>query len=80
MNETYEWLYDRYALPLMREEKASAKIKESILAHTDPAHRLFLQDQISNLCILWGTDAFTIGLQLGIRLMAEQRTAGWEIS
>lgn len=79
MNETYEWLYDHYAMPLMREEKASDEIKESILAHTDPAHQLFLLDQLDSLCMLWGTEAFTLGLQLGLRLMAGQRADSLDI-
>lgn len=80
MNETYEWLFTHYALPLMQVEKSSDEIQQAILACGDQTHQLFLRDQINSLCVMWGTDAFTVGLQLGIRLMAEQRAGGWELS
>ena len=66
MNETYEWLYDYYALPLMKAGKQ--------------ADALFLWDRLEDLCLLWGTESFAIGLQLGLRLMAGQRADGLLIS
>ena len=79
MNETYEWLYDNYALPLMRVEKEADKIKQSIVSLSQVENPLFLKDQLENLCLLWGTDSFSLGLQLGLRLMAGQRVEGLDI-
>ena len=79
MNETYEWLYDRYVLPLIRVEKDADKIKQTIISHTSPEKRVFLEDQMNTLCTLWGTETFTLGLQLGLRLMAGQRAEGLDI-
>lgn len=79
MNETYEWLYDNYALPLMQTEKEADKIKQSIVSLSHPENPLFLKDQLEDLCMLWGTDAFSLGLQLGLRLMAGQRAGGLSI-
>lgn len=74
MNETYEWLYDHYALPLMQVRDGADQIKQAILSHSDSGDRVFWGDQLDSLCMLWGTDAFALGLQLGLRLMAGQRT------
>lgn len=73
MNETYEWLYDHYALPLMQAEKEADAIKRSIVSLSRSEDPLLLSDQLDSLCLLWGTDAFSLGLQLGLRLMAGQR-------
>lgn len=80
MNETYEWLYDHYALPLIQVEKDADTIKEAVISRGGPDDRVFLGDQMDALCMLWGTDSFTIGLQLGLRLMGGQRAGGLEIS
>ncbi len=72
MNETYEWLYDHYALPLMQVRKDADKIKQGIISHCTSNDQIFLLDQMDTLCMVWGTDAFSLGLQLGLRLMAGQ--------
>ena len=76
MNETYKWLYDYYALPLMKVGKQADALKERIVSHGSPADALFLWDRLEDLCLLWGTESFAIGLQLGLRLMAGQRADG----
>jgi len=42
MNETYKWLYDYYALPLMKVGKQADALKERIVSHGSPADALFL--------------------------------------
>ena len=37
MNETYKWLYDYYALPLMKVGKQADALKERIVSHGSPA-------------------------------------------
>ena len=76
MNETYEWLYDHYALPLMKTGKREEELKNIILSHSHSSSKLLLQDRMDDLCLLIGTEAFSIGLQLGLRLMAGQRADG----
>lgn len=44
MNETYEWLYDYYALPLMKVSKQADALKERIVSRGSPADALFLWD------------------------------------
>ena len=73
MNETYEWLYDHYALPLMKASPCRETLKKEICSLRRASDELLLQDHIDDLCLLVGTEAFSIGLQLGLRLMAGQR-------
>ena len=47
---------------------------------SSPTAALFLWDRLEDLCLLWGTESFAIGLQLGLRLMAGQRADGLLIS
>lgn len=80
MNETYEWLYDHYAQPLIQVEKEADELKQAIITYSGPDRQILLRDQLDSLCMLWGTDAFALGLQLGLRLMAGQRAGGPEVS
>ncbi len=80
MNETYEWLYDHYARPLIQVEKEANELKQAIISYSSPDRQVALRDQLDSLCLLWGTDAFALGLQLGLRLMAGQRAGGLEVS
>ena len=73
MNETYEWLYDRYALPRLGAEREAETVKAEILSRCAPQDRFAMSDALENLCLLWGEAAFSVGLQLGLRLMAGQR-------
>ena len=50
MNETYKWLYDYYALPLMKVGKQADALKERIVSHGSPADALFLWDRLEDLC------------------------------
>lgn len=72
MNETYSWLYDRYALPLMRVKADADALKKEILLHSHSPESLLLQDRIEDLCLLWGEESFALGVQFGLRLMAGQ--------
>ena len=38
------------------------------------------RDRVDSLLLLWGTEAFAVGLQLGLHLMAGQRAQGLAIS
>ena len=80
MNETYEWLYDNYALPLLDARKGGDEIIEELASRAAPEEQLWFRDRVESLLLLWGTDAFTVGLQLGLRLMAGQRTEALSLS
>ena len=64
----------------MKVGKQADARKERIVSHGSPADALFLWDRLEDLCLLWGTESFAIGLQLGLRLMAGQRADGLLIS
>ena len=49
MNETYKWLYDYYALPLMKVGKQADALKERIVSHGSPADALFMWDRMEDL-------------------------------
>jgi len=72
MNETYEWLYDHYAFPLLRIDKRSGWLRDKIAAHIRNGENLDAVDRFDDLCRLWGEESFSLGLQLGLRLMAGQ--------
>ncbi len=72
MNETYEWLYDHYAQPLMRTTKKADQLKREILSKRLVSPEILLTDQMEDLCYLYGAEGFALGLQLGLRLMADQ--------
>ena len=72
INETYEWLYDHYALPLLRIDKESNQLRDSIISHIQQKEDLSAADRFADLCRLWGEESFSLGLQLGLRLMAGQ--------
>lgn len=76
MNETYEWLYDHYALPLMRVKKDADTIKQEIMLLSHTSESLRLRDRMEDLCLLWGTESFALGVQFGLRLMAGQCADG----
>ena len=48
MNETYKWLYDYYALPLIKVGKQADALKERIVSHGSPADALFLWDRLED--------------------------------
>ena len=59
MNETYEWLYDRYALPRLGSERKVETVKTEILDRCNPHERFNVSDALENLCLLWGEAAFS---------------------
>ncbi|MCI9316732.1 MAG: hypothetical protein HFF67_01700 [Oscillospiraceae bacterium] len=73
MNTTYEWLYDNYAEPLLKEiygseEKELEELSRE-LGLTDSG-RVQLIDHLTTIRLRWGTEGFALGVQLGVRLTA----------
>lgn len=69
MNVTYEWLYDHYAAPQMRGEGQEA-LAGRIAAAARAGDGLDFGDLLDQLRLRWGAEAFALGLQLGLHLMA----------
>lgn len=73
MNQTYEWLYDYYAEPLLRKLTVFDEDLLEQLAKAAPEMKpLDLQDRLIDLRMDWCTAAFTAGVQLGMGLLAPQ--------
>ena len=62
--------------PLLLFPKREEELKNIILSHSHSSSKLLLQDRMDDLCLLIGTEAFSISLQLGSHLMAGQRADG----
>ncbi len=78
MNEIYNWLYDHYCAPLLEEMYAApGDYGMEPTAHLEKALRdasgtpLDRTDWLNTLHIIWGTEAFAVGVQLGVRLMGQ---------
>ena len=72
MNNTYEWLYDSYALPLMQKITASQDEAVEELVKTlsiSEENRISFYDAITNMRLNWGGEVFALGLQFGLRLV-----------
>lgn len=71
--EIYEWLYDNYVQPLIKEIQTNQNevlenlVKELALT---PRGEVRLYDSISNLQLRWGPEVFVLGIQFGLRLTA----------
>lgn len=71
MSTTYEWLYDNYAEPLLKEIRSSEQKELEQLAQSlelDARGRVQLADRLTNMRLRWGAEVFALGLQLGLRL------------
>lgn len=73
MNTTYEWLYDHYAEPLLKEVNERERKEVDLLIEELALERggqVELADHLSNIRLRWGAEVFALGLQLGVRLTA----------
>lgn len=73
MNPIYEKLYDLYACEILKEAEAydEPALKELIdRLPLDKASKHHLLDQTFEYYLRWTLDAFSIGLQLGVRLLS----------
>lgn len=71
MEDIYAFLYDSYAAPEL-EDMASDQ-EEIIRAYIQRLpiprrERLLLRDLVSHISLQWGTEAFALGLWLGLHL------------
>ena len=83
MTNIYEWLFDHYALPKLRD--IAADHDDALAAFSERAElsktgRLRLHDMVSNMRLEWGTKVFTLGVRFGLRLnqpYTQRRKPGW---
>lgn len=73
MEPIYEWLYDHYAYPRLRELPIfrDARIREALAAPTE----LDQLDQLATLQLESCTAALELGVRLGIELTAPARSS-----
>ena len=79
MNDTYEWLYDYYAAPLLKElEESENEQLEHLSKSLELSEwgRVQLFDRLSNMRFRWGAEVFAMGLQMGVRLTAPRSESG----
>lgn len=69
-NSIYEWLYDYYAEPKLRQSPELQQQQEALLAFVPEEQRLDHADALERLCMHWGTAAFEAGVRLGMGLLA----------
>ena len=67
MNPIYEKLFDCYAEPPLRRSNTDLSRLLASLPLENSA-RLTLMDEVNTLGLQWSTDAFTVGLHLGLSL------------
>lgn len=73
MNPIYEKLYDLYACEILEEAKAYDEPALKALIDRlplDKASKHRLLDQAFECYLRWTLDAFSVGLQLGVRLLS----------
>lgn len=67
MNRIYEKLFDAYAQPLLMKDQEVQIFLEPLAISDDM--RLELTDTLNSLRLQWSTDAFALGLHLGLSLL-----------
>lgn len=73
-NTIYEWLYDHYAEPRLRElPEFGADALEPLLKDVPEENRLDRTDQLEWLRLQCATAAFEAGVRLGLALQADVR-------
>ena len=71
MDDIYEWLFDQYDLPQMQDIAGG---QDQVLDRLAGALRLSrngrrsLMDIADNMRVQWGTEAFVLGLRMGLGL------------
>lgn len=83
MNNIYDWLFDRYALPKLRNfENYYNDALTAFMEHAglSEAKHLDLLDMASNMRLEWGAEVFALGVRFGLRLSqpsTQRRKPGW---
>ena len=73
MENIYEWLYDHYAWPRLKNlPEFQDQRTEPLLARVPENQRLFCTDTLDILQTNWCTAAFELGVRLGVELKAAE--------
>ena len=83
MLNIYEWLFECYALPKL--QRMEAEHNDALAAFAERVslgrvERLRLHDMVSNMRVVWGAEAFALGVRFGLRLSqprVRSREPGW---
>ena len=73
MPSTYEWLFEKYVSPRVKEiEELGDQTAEALIDRLKLAdkERMAVWDALGVLRYQWGMEVFALGLQLGVRLTA----------
>ena len=71
VDKTYNWLYRDYVLPLLSDmvEEQGKRLNDLVYSlPLTPEHRIDIYDMLTLFRYEWGTEAFALGVQLGIQL------------
>lgn len=85
MPDIYEWLFEHYAMPKLRDIEQDYENTMSVFAERAELSRmesLGLRDMVLSMCEELGVEAFFIGIRFGQRLSRPHlhaRQSGWSI-
>ena len=83
MTNIYDWLFDHYALPKLRDvelDHNDALTAFAERAELSKKERIRLIDMVTNMRLEWGAEAFALGVRFGLRLNAprvQTQKPGW---
>ncbi len=83
MEDLYQWLYDYYALPELRDiagEHDTVLFAFAERASLTRIERLRLLDMVSGMRLEWGVEAFALGVRFGMELKSprvQSRDPDW---
>ena len=83
MSNIYEWLFDHYALPKLRNIELDHTAAEDAFAecvNLNETERMHLNDMVSCMRLEWGACAFALGIQFALQMQftsAHTRKPGW---
>jgi len=86
MEDLYQWLYDYYALPELRdaaEEHDTVLFAFAERVSLTRKERLRLLDLVTAIRMDWGTEAFALGVRFGMELKSprvQSREPDWLLS
>ena len=73
MKNIYLWLYERYAVPKLKDlNKARTEITATFAERVglSQTNRLRLDDLTGNMRLRWGAEVFALGVRFGLRMNA----------
>ncbi|MDE6880436.1 MAG: hypothetical protein K2P20_03675 [Oscillospiraceae bacterium] len=75
MNTTYEWLYSNYAVPQLEKIEKTETAQVDLLVQSlnlSSWGRIQILDKLADIRFHWGSEAFALGVQMGMQLTPPQ--------